>query len=107
MSADILTPEVANSVLARANPFTLSGGEKRRLSVATMLATSPRILMLDEPTFGQDALTWAELVRLLAELLDQGTSLLAVTHDEDFTAALSDSVYRVDGGRAAPVGAAA
>ncbi|GGG75495.1 hypothetical protein GCM10007172_30400 [Sinomonas atrocyanea] len=93
--------------LAGANPFTLSGGEKRRLSVATMLATSPRILMLDEPTFGQDALTWAELVRLLAELLGQGTSLLAVTHDEDFTTALSDSVYRVDGGRAAPVGAAA
>ncbi|MDQ4502574.1 ABC transporter ATP-binding protein [Sinomonas sp. ASV322] len=92
--------------LAGANPFTLSGGEKRRLSVATMLATSPRILVLDEPTFGQDALTWAELVRLLAELLGQGTSLLAVTHDEDFTAALSDTVYRIDGGRAARLEAA-
>jgi energy-coupling factor transport system ATP-binding protein len=93
--------------LAEANPFTLSGGEKRRLSVATMLATSPRILVLDEPTFGQDALTWAELVRLLGELLAQGTSLLAVTHDQDFTTALSDSVYRVDGGRASRVEAAA
>ncbi|MGN6405472.1 ABC transporter ATP-binding protein [Sinomonas sp.] len=93
--------------LAEANPFTLSGGEKRRLSVATMLATSPRLLVLDEPTFGQDALTWAELVRLLAELLAQGTSLLSVTHDEDFTAALSDTIYRVEGGRAARVGAAA
>nr|WP_138444538.1 ATP-binding cassette domain-containing protein [Sinomonas susongensis] len=93
--------------LAEANPFTLSGGEKRRLSVATMLATSPSLLVLDEPTFGQDALTWAELVRLLAELLEQGTSLLAVTHDEDFTNALSDTVFRVDGGRAARVEAAA
>jgi energy-coupling factor transport system ATP-binding protein len=93
--------------LAEANPFTLSGGEKRRLSVATMLATNPSLLVLDEPTFGQDALTWAELVRLLAELLEQGTSLLSVTHDEDFTTALSDAVYRVDGGRAARVGAAA
>jgi energy-coupling factor transport system ATP-binding protein len=63
--------------------------------------------MLDEPTFGQDALTWAELVKLLAELLDEGTSLLAVTHDDDFTTALSDSVYRVDSGRAALVEAAA
>jgi energy-coupling factor transport system ATP-binding protein len=63
--------------------------------------------VLDEPTFGQDALTWAELVRLLAELLEQGTSLVSVTHDEDFTAALSDSIYRVEGGRAARVGAAA
>ncbi|KHL02685.1 ABC transporter ATP-binding protein [Sinomonas humi] len=93
--------------LAEANPFTLSGGEKRRLSVATMLATDPSLLVLDEPTFGQDALTWAELVRLLAELLEQGTSLLAVTHDEDFTNALSDTVYRVDGGRAARVEAVA
>jgi energy-coupling factor transport system ATP-binding protein len=93
--------------LAEANPFTLSGGEKRRLSVATMLATNPRLLVLDEPTFGQDALTWAELVRLLAELLEQGTSLLSVTHDEDFTAALSDTIYRVEGGHAARVGAAA
>ncbi|MDP9885039.1 energy-coupling factor transport system ATP-binding protein [Sinomonas atrocyanea] len=106
-AVDPLLERLRLTRLAGANPFTLSGGEKRRLSVATMLATSPRILMLDEPTFGQDALTWAELVRLLAELLDQGTSLLAVTHDEDFTAALSDSVHRVDGGRAAPVGAAA
>jgi energy-coupling factor transport system ATP-binding protein len=106
-AVDPLLERLRLAGLAGANPFTLSGGEKRRLSVATMLATSPRILMLDEPTFGQDALTWAELVRLLAELLDQGTSLLAVTHDEDFTTALSDSVYRVDAGRAALVGAAA
>lgn len=106
-AVDPLLERLRLSRLAGANPFTLSGGEKRRLSVATMLATSPSILMLDEPTFGQDALTWAELVKLLAELLDSGTSLLAVTHDEDFTTALADSVYRVDSGRAALVGAAA
>jgi energy-coupling factor transport system ATP-binding protein len=106
-AVDPLLERLRLSKLAGANPFTLSGGEKRRLSVATMLATSPRILMLDEPTFGQDALTWAELVKLLAELLDEGTSLLAVTHDDDFTTALSDSVYRVDSGRAALVEAAA
>ena len=51
--------------LAQANPFTLSGGEQRRLSVATVLASRPRLLVLDEPTFGQDARTWAELVDLL------------------------------------------
>ena len=77
--------------LADANPFTLSGGEKRRLSVATVLATRPRLLVLDEPTFGQDSRTWAELVRLLAELLDDGTAVLAVTHDEQFVAALADA----------------
>ncbi|MDO4898695.1 MAG: ABC transporter ATP-binding protein [Rothia sp. (in: high G+C Gram-positive bacteria)] len=74
--------------LADANPFTLSGGEKRRLSVATALATAPRLLVLDEPTFGQDAGTWAELVTLLRELIEQGTAVLSVTHDQDFIEAL-------------------
>lgn len=76
--------------LAQANPFTLSGGEKRRLSVATALATNPQVLVLDEPTFGQDAQTWQELVALLAALLDDGTALVAVTHDREFVSALSD-----------------
>jgi energy-coupling factor transport system ATP-binding protein len=76
--------------LARANPFTLSGGEQRRLSVATALATRPRLLVLDEPTFGQDSRTWAELVALLVELLEAGTGLLAVTHDRALVSALAD-----------------
>lgn len=74
--------------LADANPFTLSGGEKRRLSVATVLAASPQILVLDEPTFGQDANTWAELASMLTELLDAGTAVVSVTHDAAFTAVL-------------------
>jgi energy-coupling factor transport system ATP-binding protein len=76
--------------LAGANPFTLSGGEKRRLSVATALATEPDVLVLDEPTFGQDARTWQELLSLCADLRDAGTSVLAVTHDEAFATALAD-----------------
>ena len=74
--------------LLDANPFTLSGGEKRRLSVASALATAPKILILDEPTFGQDARTWAELVDLIRELLANGTAVISITHDEDYTAAL-------------------
>jgi energy-coupling factor transporter ATP-binding protein EcfA2 len=81
--------------LLEANPFTLSGGEKRRLSVATVLATKPPILVLDEPTFGQDSRTWRELVALIAELLDEGVAALAITHDEQFVAALADSDYRM------------
>ena len=78
------------SHLAEANPFTLSGGEKRRLSVATVLAAGPELLILDEPTFGQDARTWAELVALLAGLLDEGRTLLSVTHDLALVQALAD-----------------
>ncbi|SDN89555.1 energy-coupling factor transport system ATP-binding protein [Cryobacterium flavum] len=81
--------------LADANPFTLSGGEKRRMSVATVLATRPRLLVLDEPTFGQDSRTWQELVGLLAELLDEGTAIVAVTHDAQFVSALADEEYRL------------
>ncbi|MDL9979383.1 ATP-binding cassette domain-containing protein [Microbacterium sp. ASV49] len=68
--------------LALANPFTLSGGQKRRLSVATVLAASPAVIVLDEPTFGQDRVGWIELVRLLQDEIARGSSIVAVTHDE-------------------------
>ncbi|MER7002523.1 ATP-binding cassette domain-containing protein [Dactylosporangium sp. NPDC000555] len=76
--------------LALANPFTLSGGEQRRLSVATALAAAPRVLVLDEPTFGQDLRTWRELVTLLADLRDEGRALVLVTHDPQLVAVIGD-----------------
>ena len=81
-----------------ANPYTLSGGEKRRLSVATVLAAHPRVLVLDEPTFGQDANTWAELASFLSELLDAGTAVVSVTHDEEFTHVLGGTELRLSSG---------
>jgi energy-coupling factor transport system ATP-binding protein len=87
---DELLERLRLSHLAEANPYTLSGGEKRRLSVATVLATRPELIVLDEPTFGQDRRTWEELIRLLAELADGGTAIVAITHDLDFAAALAD-----------------
>jgi energy-coupling factor transporter ATP-binding protein EcfA2 len=81
--------------LVDANPYTLSGGEKRRLSVATVLAAHPQVLVLDEPTFGQDANTWAELASFLSELLDAGTAVVSVTHDAEFSAALGGTELRL------------
>jgi energy-coupling factor transport system ATP-binding protein len=81
------------SKLAQANPYTLSGGEARRLSVATALATAPRLLVLDEPTFGQDRRTWIELVTLLATLRDEGHAVVAVTHDDAFVQTLADRTF--------------
>lgn len=81
--------------LAEANPFTLSGGEKRRLSVATVLATGPRVIVLDEPTFGQDRNTWIELVRLVQEQVAAGASILSVTHDAAYLEALGHHHLRL------------
>lgn len=81
--------------LALANPFSLSGGEKRRLSVATALVARPPLLILDEPTFGQDLRTWGEIVGLLRSLLDEGTAVVAITHDLELVAALADDELRM------------
>ncbi len=74
--------------LAAANPFALSGGQQRRLSVGTALATAPSLLVLDEPTFGQDAHTWRALVALLGAARESGRALVVVTHDPLLPAAL-------------------
>ena len=80
------------TALARANPMTLSGGEKRRLSVATALISAPELLILDEPTFGQDRGTWLGLVRLLRAALARGVTLVSITHDPAFVAAMGQRV---------------
>lgn len=95
---DVAVAKICDELLARmhlthlagVNPYTLSGGEQRRLSVATVLATQPELIILDEPTFGQDRNTWEELMRLLAEVADDGTAVVAITHDVDFAGLLAD-----------------
>jgi energy-coupling factor transporter ATP-binding protein EcfA2 len=93
--ADELLSRLHLTHLAEANPFTLSGGEQRRLSVATALATAPSVLILDEPTFGQDRRTAIELLDLLAGLRDSGRAVCFVTHDRDFATALADRQLRL------------
>ncbi len=85
---DELLARLGLEALAAANPFTLSGGQQRRLTVGAVLATRPHVLVLDEPTFGQDAVTWAALVELLEELRSSGTAVVAATHDPLFVTAI-------------------
>jgi energy-coupling factor transport system ATP-binding protein len=84
-----------------ANPFTLSGGEQRRLSVATALATAPRAVILDEPTFGQDRRTWDEMLSLLAGLTDSGRAVVIATHDRPLVEALADRTLVLRGAEGA------
>ena len=97
---DELLERLGLTELASAHPFTLSGGQQRRLSVGTAIAVSPRLLVLDEPTFGQDSVTWSALVRLLAEVRGAGTALLLVTHDELLAPALTATSWELRRGAA-------
>jgi energy-coupling factor transporter ATP-binding protein EcfA2 len=67
--------------LAPAHPFTLSGGEQRRLSVAAMLVLGQQALFLDEPTFGQDRRSAGQLLDKLSHLAEAGRCIVAITHD--------------------------
>ncbi len=95
--ADELLARLELAHLAAANPFTLSGGEKRRLSVGSALATAPPVLILDEPTFGQDPAGSAELAALLIALRDDGHGVCFITHDEGFVRAVADRVIDLPG----------
>ena len=87
--------------LAEANPFTLSHGQKRRLSVATALAADPDVLILDEPTFGQDERNTELLLATLEELRAEGRAIVAITHDQVLVADHATRVVALDGGRVA------
>lgn len=63
------------------NPYTLSQGQKRRLSVATMLALDPQVLILDEPTFGQDHSNATRIMEQLRSLNARGVTIIIITHD--------------------------
>lgn len=81
------------------SPYTLSGGEQRRLSLACALVRRPALLVLDEPTFGQDRRGYEALLAILGERLEAGCAVLAATHDERFVADFAGRVVRLEGGR--------
>ena len=86
------------------NPFSLSQGEKRRLSVATMLSVGQRVLVLDEPTFGQDRHTAHALMAHLRALHEQGVTIFIVTHDMQMVADYAQLVAVLVNGRIRYVG---
>ncbi|MFC8192685.1 ABC transporter ATP-binding protein [Cellulomonas sp. NPDC057328] len=87
------------------HPFLLSGGQKRRLSVGTALVTGARVLVLDEPTYGQDRERAAELLALLGRLVAGGTTVLLVTHDLQLVADHATHVAVLRDGRVTASGA--
>lgn len=61
--------------------FELSGGEKRKVSIASIMVSKPEILVLDEPTIGLDYESKEELLKLLKDINERGTTIIVVTHD--------------------------
>lgn len=91
--ADEMLESLGLAYAADRNPRTLSGGEKRRLSVATALASPARLVVADEPTFGQDRHTWHTLVAEFSRALSAGRSLCLPSHDPHLASVLSASEF--------------
>ena len=80
------------------NPTRMSGGQQQRVAIAGMLAMKPRMLVLDEPTAMLDETARQDVMHVLAQLHDNGVTIVHITHRED-EAAFADRIIRMDHGR--------
>lgn len=80
------------------HPYTLSQGQKRRLSIATMIVDEQKMLILDEPTFGQDAATNEEMMLMLNERYNLGTGIVMITHDMELISTYADRIIVINQG---------
>ena len=80
------------------SPYGLSGGEQRRLSLACALVHRPSLLILDEPTYGQDRRGYEALLDILRGMVSEGTCLIAATHDERFVRDVASRILTLDDG---------
>ncbi|MCS7116457.1 MAG: ABC transporter ATP-binding protein [Nitrososphaerota archaeon] len=83
----------------RSSPFILSGGEKKRLCLAVVLAWDPKVLILDEPTVGQDFIQKERLGQIIKMLLTQNKTVIIVSHDIEFIWPLQPRMIIMSKGR--------
>ena len=83
----------------KTSPFMLSGGERKRVALASVLAWNPEILILDEPTIGQDHEQKEKLRQFILQLQTQGKTIVIVTHDVEFVAECNPRVILMKEGR--------
>ncbi|WCM62250.1 ABC transporter ATP-binding protein [Paenibacillus polymyxa] len=80
------------------HPYQLSLGQKRRLSIATAMIREPEVLLLDEPTFGQDARNTFVMLDMLEQLRAAGTAIVMVTHDPEIIRRYCSDIWRIQKG---------
>ncbi|MFC4553805.1 ABC transporter ATP-binding protein [Georgenia faecalis] len=90
--------------LAERDPFRLSGGQQRRLSLAAMAVLDDDVLLADEPTFGQDRATTRAVAQALRGLAAEGRGVVLVSHDLRLVAGIADDLLVMDGGTVAGQG---
>jgi energy-coupling factor transport system ATP-binding protein len=83
----------------KTSPFILSGGERKRVALASVLSWDPKIVVLDEPTIGQDYLQKERLRQFIIQLNTQGKTVVIVTHDVEFVADCKPRVVLMSKGR--------
>jgi energy-coupling factor transport system ATP-binding protein len=98
--ADDLLELLGLSQLRESSPYHLSGGEQRRLMLAASLVHGPNVVVLDEPTVGQDSLTWAAVVGVVGAARDAGCGVALASHDADAVGAVADDRLLLERGRA-------
>jgi putative ABC transport system ATP-binding protein len=79
------------------HPNQLSGGQQQRVAIARAIATSPSLLLADEPTGNLDTTTTIEIMALFQELNDQGTTMVIVTHEDEVAAYCKRAIRLRDG----------
>ncbi len=98
-----ITDEVSRSMgifdLMRKNPFSLSGGQRLRVAVSSVLTMKPKIILLDEPTSGQDRNNIETLFSHLEKLSSSGATIIFSTHDVDVAKTYADRIALMDNGK--------
>ena len=83
----------------KTSPFLLSGGERKRVALASVLAWDPQTLIMDEPTIGQDHQQKENLRQFIVQMQTQGKTVVIVTHDVEFVAECNPRVLLMKEGR--------
>ena len=93
-----------NKTFFQRSPFDLSGGQKRRVAIAGVLAFNPNILIFDEPTVGLDPLGEKEILNLIQNQKNDGKTIIVISHNMDHVLETADNVVVMNDGEIIKIG---